>query len=90
VTPEPSAWPRIHAAWDEFARYVREAQAPPLSDRDTRRRDDPEWLSAAAAYLELRTAYDVLSARYDEVKARHVDHGFSRGKQKGLGASLTL
>ncbi len=43
VAPDPSAWPQIHAAWDEFMRYVQGAQPPPLSDRDTRLRDDPEW-----------------------------------------------
>ena len=63
VQPEPETWPRIHAGWDAFMRCVREAQAPPLTARDVRIRDDPEWLSAAAAYLELRTAYDELSAK---------------------------
>ena len=54
-------------------RCVREAQAPPLTARDVRIRDDPEWLSAAAAYLELRTAYDELSAKVDEAKAQLAD-----------------
>ena len=27
---EPETWPLIHDAWDEFMRYVRDAQAPPL------------------------------------------------------------
>jgi putative phage-type endonuclease len=72
VAPDESAWPRIHAAWDAFAQYVSENQAPPLSDRDTRVRDDPEWLSAAAAYLEVRAAYDELSAKVDSAKAKLV------------------
>ena len=63
VIPESSTWPQIYSAWDTFAHYVAEGHAPPLTARDTRERDDPEWLSAAAAYLELRTAYDVLSAK---------------------------
>ncbi|MEO9161594.1 MAG: YqaJ viral recombinase family protein, partial [Casimicrobiaceae bacterium] len=54
VAPYPDCWPRIQAAWDEFMRYVIEAQAPPLTDRDTRIRDDSEWLEAAAKYIELR------------------------------------
>ena len=57
VTPDPNAWPRIHTAWDAFMHCVTEAQAPPLTARDTRMRDDPERLSAAAAYLELRAAH---------------------------------
>ncbi len=36
VTPDPSTWPRIHAAWDEFMRFVATSQPPPLTDRDTR------------------------------------------------------
>src|SRR5206468_11769711 len=35
VIPESSTWPQIYSAWDTFARYVAEAQAPPLTARDT-------------------------------------------------------
>ena len=88
VAPDPNAWPQIHAAWDAFMRCVTDAQAPPLTARDTRVRDDPEWLSAAAAYLELRTAYDELSAKFDEAKARIV--GMTRhAKEEGGGVSVT-
>ena len=72
VTPDQSTWPQIHAAWDAFMRCVTEAQAPPLTARDTRVRDDPEWLSAAAGYLELRTAYDELGTNLEEAKAKLV------------------
>jgi hypothetical protein len=68
VAPDENTWSQIRAAWDEFAKYVEEKQAPPLTDRDTRIRDDPEWLSAAAAYLELRAAHEVLSAKVDEAR----------------------
>jgi hypothetical protein len=88
VTPDASTWPRIHAAWDAFARYVAEAQAPPLTDRDTRMRDDPEWLGAAAAYLELRAASEVLSTKLDEAKARLVGLA-SHAKEQGGGLSVT-
>jgi putative phage-type endonuclease len=88
VAPDPTSWPQIHAAWDAFAPYIAEKQAPPLTDRDTRVRDDPEWLEAAAKYVELRTAYDELSAKCDEAKtqltalARHA-------KEQGGGVLLT-
>lgn len=72
VTPDPRAWPRIHAAWDEFMRFVATSQAPPLTDRDTRVREDPEWLEAAAAYLELRTQHEKLGGRYEDAKAKLV------------------
>ena len=88
VAPDPNTWPQIHAAWDSFMRCVTTAQAPPLTSRDTRVRDDPEWLSAAAAYLELRTAYEELSTKYDEAKAMLVglaDHA----KEQGGGVTVT-
>jgi hypothetical protein len=67
---------------------VTDAQAPPLSARDTRVRDDPEWLSAAAAYLELRTEYDELSAKFDEAKERLVSLS-AHAKEEGGGLVLT-
>ena len=88
VTPQPETWPRIHAGWDEFMRCIGAREAPPLTARDTRVRDDPEWLSAAAAYLELRTAYDVLSAKVDEAKA-HLTGLASHAKEQGGGVSVT-
>lgn len=88
VTPEPSTWHHIHTAWDMFMRCVTDAQAPPLTDRDTRVRDDPEWLSAAAAYLELKTAHDELSTKVDEVKARLVGLA-GHAKEQGGGVSVT-
>ena len=88
VAPDESAWPRIHEAWDAFARYITEAQAPPLTDRDTRIRDDPEWLEAAARYVELRTAYDELSAKCDEAKAQLVGLA-NHAKEQGGGVSVT-
>jgi predicted phage-related endonuclease len=88
VAPDTSTWPRICSAWDEFARYVTEAQAPALTERDVRMRDDPEWLEAAAEYVALRTAYDELSAKCDEMKARLVGLA-SHAKEQGGGVSLT-
>ncbi len=88
VVPDESRWSRIHAAWDEFARFVTEAQAPPLTDRDTRIRDDPEWLSAAAAYLELRASHDELSTKLDEAKSQLLGL-VSHAKEEGGGLAVT-
>ena len=68
-------------------RCVCEAQAPPLTARDVRVRDDPEWLSAAAAYLELRAAYDELSAKVDAAKAQLTGLA-SHAKEQGGGLSV--
>ena len=88
VAPDESAWPQIHAAWDNFMRYVAEAQAPPLTERDTRVRDDPEWLEAAAKYVALRTEFDELSAKVDEAKVRLVGLA-GHAKEEGAGVLVT-
>ncbi len=88
VAPDESNWPQIRAAWDEFAKYVAEKHPPPLTERDTRTRDATEWLSAAAMYLELRTAYEELSTKYDEAKARLI--GLTQhAKEEGSGVAVT-
>jgi putative phage-type endonuclease len=88
ITPDTTTWPQIHTAWDAFMRCVTDAQAPPLTARDTRVRDDPEWLSAAAAYLELRAAHDELSTKFDEAKWRLVDLS-EHAKEQGGGVTVT-
>ena len=88
VTPQPDNWPQIHAAWDAFMRCVSDGQPPALTARDTRVRDDPEWLSAAAAYLEAKRAADTIGTALDEAKARLIgiaDHA----KEQGGGVSVT-
>jgi len=88
VAPDASSWTRIHEAWEMFSRYVTEALAPPLTDRDTRVRDDPEWLEAAARYVAVRTAYDELSAKYDEAKTRLIGLA-AHAREQGGGVSVT-
>ena len=88
LAPDPNSWPRIHEAWDGFTRCIASGEAPPLMDRDTRLRDDPEWLEAAAAYLQLKTAYDELSAKFDAAKGRLIAQA-SHAKEQGGGVSVT-
>ncbi len=88
VKPEPHVWPRIHEAWNEFMGFVARSEAPPLSERDTRVRDDPEWLSAAASYLELRTAHDKLSTKLDAVKAQLLGLA-AHANEEGGGVAVT-
>ena len=88
VTPQPECWPQIHAAWDTFMQCVSEGQAPPLTARDTKTRDDAEWLSAAAAYLEAKRAADTMAKALDDAKATLIgitDHA----KEQGGGVSVT-
>jgi hypothetical protein len=56
--------------------------------RDTQERDDPEWLSAAAAYLELRTEYEAQGTRLDEAKSQLM-RLTSHAREQGGGVSVT-
>lgn len=88
IAPDPEAWLAVRSAWDAFAEYVAKKEPPPLTARDVRIRDDPEWLSAAAKYRELRTAYDEVSRDID--LAREVLVGLaSHAHEKGGGVSVT-
>jgi putative phage-type endonuclease len=88
IAPNPPSWSQICAAWDNFMQNVREGQSPPLTDRDVRRRDDPEWLSAAAAYLEAKRALDASTTTLDEAKSRLVGLT-SHAREQGGGLSVT-
>lgn len=88
VAPDPSVWPQVRAAWDVFMKCVNEGQPPPLTARDTRVRDDAEWLSAAAAYLAAKRAADTTAKALDDAKAALIgltDHA----KEQGGGVSVT-
>jgi putative phage-type endonuclease len=88
VAPDASKWPRIQKAWEQFTRYMTDAQALPLTDRDTRIRDDPDWLSAATKYLELRAAHDELGTKLEEAKSRLV-YLASHARERGGGLAVT-
>jgi putative phage-type endonuclease len=88
VQPTPESWVRIRSAWDAFAQHVAKAAPPPLTERDVRVRDDPEWLEAAAAYLEVKARYDGLGTAYDEAKARLIALA-THPKEEGAGVTVT-
>ena len=69
VVPEPSSWTRIREGWGMFAEFVAKRSAPPLIKGDVRERSDPEWISAAEAYLEAKQSADAMSKILDEKKA---------------------
>ena len=88
VQPQPDTWPRIHDGVG-CIHALRARGTGAAADRARLRvRDDPEWLSAAAAYLELRTAYDELSAKVDAAKAGLVGLT-AHAKEQGGGVSVT-
>jgi putative phage-type endonuclease len=88
VTPDAGTWPQMRAAWEEFMRCVATSQPPPLTDRDTRVREDPEWMEAAAAYVETKLAADTMTKALDEAKARLTSLA-SHPSESGSGVSVT-
>jgi hypothetical protein len=88
VTPDPASWAQVRSAWDTFAEYLAKAEPPPLTERDVRIRDDPEWLQAATVYREVRTAYDELGKAMEEAKVKLVGLT-SHAKEQGGGVSVT-
>jgi hypothetical protein len=87
VAADPSTWSQIHSAWDEIMRYVKDAQALPLTDRDTRVRDDAEWLRAAAAYLEAKRAVDAVGTVFDDAKTQ-LTRLASHAREEGGGVAV--
>ena len=67
--------------------FVATSQPPPLTDRDTRLRNDPEWLEAAAAFLELKSKHEELGTKFEEAKGRLVGLT-SHPSESGNGVSV--
>jgi putative phage-type endonuclease len=88
VAPDPSWWPAIHESWDTFAQFVATKAPPPLTKGDVRERDDPEWRSAAAQYLETKLCADQAQKALAEAKERLVALT-SHSSETGSGVTVT-
>jgi hypothetical protein len=88
VAPDPGTWPQIHEGWDKFTAFVTATSTPPLSQGDVRERDDPEWIAAAAAFVEAKRAAEAVATTLDEAKAKLVSLA-SHTSESGGGVSVT-
>jgi putative phage-type endonuclease len=88
VAPDVRSWPRIHAAWDEFANFVASKTAPPLSKGDVRERSDTEWTSAAAHFMEVKLFADQAQSALTKAKDRLVSLA-SHTSETGGGVTVT-
>jgi len=78
----------IRTGWDEFQRYLDTDTPPPLSDADTRVRDDANWNSAATAFAEAKRVVDAADAVL--AQAREALVGLAKHpKETGAGVSVT-
>lgn len=88
VKPKPETWPRIREAWDAFQQYLDSDTPPPLTDRDTRERDDAKWQEAAAAYIAAKQCADGAAKALDQAKAALIALA-SHSSEAGAGVKVT-
>ena len=69
IEPEAEAAERIRAAWDDFVRFIATDTAPPLTEADSRRRDDGAWHHAAMAFLSAKAEVEHADARMEAARA---------------------
>lgn len=85
---EPECWGTIRQGWEAFDECVRTDTPPPLTDRDTRLRDDPAWEVAAAAYIRLKAAAEAVNTDLEAAKQRLVALA-EHTSERGAGVSVT-
>jgi predicted phage-related endonuclease len=88
LRPKQEDWCVIRGGWDRFMRFMVQGVAPPLMDYDTVLRTDPQWATAAQAFLIAKEATEAATARLDDAKAaliRLVAHT----SEKGAGVAVS-
>jgi hypothetical protein len=88
IAARTDRWQEIRSAWDQYVTYLESDTPPPLSERDTRVRDDQEWRQAAARYLVAKQQSEVSAAALDEAKAALVSLA-SHPSESGCGVSVS-
>ena len=88
VAARPERWPEIRSAWDKFVQFLDSDTPPPLTEGDTRIREDQEWREAAARYLEAKRLSEVHATAVDEAKAALVALA-SHPSESGCGVSVS-
>ena len=88
IEPDLTEFERIGQAWDAFAVFLDTDTPPPLTEADSRRRDDPDWESAAKAYMDAKTEAENAAARVDATRAVLVGLA-THPKETGGGVTVT-
>lgn len=88
IERDEAAMAQIRAAWEAFAPFLAGDTPPPLSDGDTRQRDDAPWLSAALAFLATKREADAAAERLEA--ARRALVGLAQHpRESGAGVTVT-
>ena len=88
IASRPERWPEIRNAWDKFVQFLDSDTSPPLTEGDTRVREDQEWRDAAARYLAAKQQSEVCATAMDEAKAALVALA-SHPSESGCGVSVS-
>ena len=88
IAARPERWDLIRSAWDQFVQYLDSDTPPPLTERDSRVREDEIWSQAAARYLAAKNQAEVSTAALDEAKAALVALS-SHPSESGAGVSVS-
>lgn len=88
VRPDAAMHERIRAAWDAFAVFLDSDTPPPLTDADSRQRDDDDWHLAAKAFQAAKAEADQAAARVEATRAALVALA-THPKECGAGVSVT-
>lgn len=88
VAARPERWPEIRTALNKFVQYLESDTPPPLTDANTRTREDEAWHDAAARYLETKRLSEVHATAMDEAKAALVALT-SHPSETGCGVSVS-
>ena len=88
IMPDMGVMERIKVAWDEFQQFLDGDTAPPLSDADTRVRNDAAWAEAAAAYSLAKRQSDETEKKL-EIARKALIALAEHPKEQGAGVSVT-
>ena len=88
IAAHSERWQEIRGAWDNFVKYLDSDAPPPLTERDTKSRDDQEWSQAASRYLEAKRQSELSAVNLDEAKAALVALA-SHPSESGAGVSVS-
>jgi predicted phage-related endonuclease len=88
VKPESRSWKRIRSDWDAFWQFLERDQPPPLTERDTRKRDDVTWKQAAEAYIRAKQAAESAEAALDTAK-QQLTALTQHPSESGFGVTVT-
>ncbi len=78
----------IREAWEAYQQYLDGDTPPPLTDQDTRTREDSKWREAAESYRGWKSVIDEAQAKADAAKAVLIALA-THSRETGYGVSVT-